>query len=239
MKRNAQKYARNAEFPTFDLPISSAFVSFASNCAFQCTSFLHRMPHIVFVHGIFNTGRVFALMVRDARKKQMIAHAPSFYRADGRAPLAEVAKQLQEVIETHVPEGEKCLLVGFSMGGIVARYYLQALGGRERVERFIAIGSPHKGTIMAYFLPRRFFPGCADMRPGSAFLQSLTATEHLLHDLPRQALFTPIDTMIVPATNARWKGVETHSVGLHFHPFMPYSRRVRRAMWRFLGLSAP
>ncbi|MBL7992120.1 MAG: alpha/beta fold hydrolase [Candidatus Kapabacteria bacterium] len=190
--------------------------------------------HIVFVHGIFNTGRVFALMVRDARKYGFIPHAPSLTRADGRASLSELAQQIHTVVESSVPAGERCLLVGFSMGGIVARHYLQALGGRDRVERFVAIGSPHSGSIMAFGMPSRYFPGCADMRPRSTFLRQLHETEHLLDGLPRLALYTPSDTMIVPPRSAQWSGVETHNVGLHFHPFMPYSRRVRNAVWEFL-----
>lgn len=196
---------------------------------------MQRTPrHIVFVHGIFNTGRVFALMVRDAKKHGLTPHAPSLIRADGRASLPELAEQLRRVIETDIPQGEQCFLVGFSMGGIVARYYLQMLGGIRRVERFVAVGSPHQGTIMAYTMPRRLFPGCADMRPRSTFLSRLQETESALGSLPRIALYTPTDTMIVPPRNAQWGGVPTYSAGLHFHPFMPYSRRVRRLMWEFL-----
>lgn len=203
------------------------------------TNMATRSRHIVFIHGIFNTGRVFALLVRDARKYGFIPHAPSLVRADGRAGLAELAEQVRDIVETNVPAGEKCLLVGFSMGGIVARYYLQALGGRDRVERFVAIGSPHEGTVMAYALPSRYFQGCADMRPESDFLRHLQATEHSLADLPRLALYTPSDTMIVPPRSAIWHGVETLNAGLHFHPFMPYSRRVRRLMWKFLTQELP
>jgi len=32
-------------------------------------------------------------------------------------------------------------LVGFSMGGIVSRYYVQRLGGIDRVQRFITLAS--------------------------------------------------------------------------------------------------
>ncbi len=175
------------------------------------------------------------MLVRDARKRGFIPHAPSLVRADGRASLAELAEQVRNVVEANVPAGEKCLLVGFSMGGLVARYYLQELSGKDRVERFVAIGSPHQGTIMAYALPGRYFQGCADMRPESEFLRHLHATEHCLADLPRLALYTPSDTMIVPSRSAAtWYGVEALNVGLHFHPFMPYSRLVRRLLWEFL-----
>jgi triacylglycerol lipase len=37
-------------------------------------------------------------------------------------------------------------LIGHSMGGVVARYYITLAGGDERVHRAITLGSPHAGT---------------------------------------------------------------------------------------------
>lgn len=173
-------------------------------------------------------------MARDARNYGLIPHTPSLRKADGRLPIAKLAEQLRRVIEKHVPAGEKCLLVGFSMGGIVARYYLQMLDGVNRVERFITIGSPHEGSIMAYFLPSFFFPGAKDLRPQSKVLCDLQNTSHQLNELPIMALYNPIDTMIVPPHSADWKGVPSFSSGWNFHPFMPFSPKVRSMMWEFL-----
>lgn len=190
--------------------------------------------HIVFVHGIFNTGRVFVLMAQDAHKYGFIPHTPSLRKADGRLPIAQLAEQLQTFIATHIPAEEECILVGFSMGGIIARYYLQMLGGVQRVKRFIAIGSPHKGSIMAYFLPTYFFPGVKDLRPNSEVLRALQDSEGQLASLPVRAFFNPIDTMIIPPSSADWKPFPSFSTGWHFHPFMPFSRRVRKLLWNFI-----
>lgn len=74
-------------------------------------------------------------MVRDAKKHGFIPHAPSLKRADGRATMQELALQLKEIIDHDIPFGDNIVIVGFSMGGIVARVYLQRLGGTERVKK--------------------------------------------------------------------------------------------------------
>ena len=56
------------------------------------------------------------------------------------------------------------------MGGLVSRYYVQRLGGIERVRRLITISTPHQGTLWAHMVGN---PGSRQMRPGSAFLSKL------------------------------------------------------------------
>ena len=41
-------------------------------------------------------------------------------------------------------------IIAHSMGCLVARYYVEQLGGRHRVERLLLIGGPHSGTPYAY-----------------------------------------------------------------------------------------
>ncbi|MDQ4077773.1 MAG: alpha/beta fold hydrolase, partial [Chloroflexota bacterium] len=46
---------------------------------------------------------------------------------------------------------DKVILVGHSMGGLVARAYVQSSQYRGDVERLITLGTPHRGTPEAYF----------------------------------------------------------------------------------------
>jgi triacylglycerol esterase/lipase EstA (alpha/beta hydrolase family) len=39
-------------------------------------------------------------------------------------------------------------IVAHSLGGVVARYYIERLGGKKRVGRLVTIASPHRGTIL-------------------------------------------------------------------------------------------
>lgn len=43
----------------------------------------------------------------------------------------------------------KVVLVCHSMGGLVARYYLEVLGGRDKARRLITLGTPYHGSVNA------------------------------------------------------------------------------------------
>lgn len=188
--------------------------------------------HILFIHGIFNTGRIFALMVKDAKQHGFVPHAPSLKRADGRATMRELAEQVQEYVREQIPSDAVLHLVGFSMGGVVARCYAQMFGGANRITSLLTIASPHTGSLWAYLHPLR---GARDLRPGSEILRALQESEAVLTRLPVAAFHTPLDTMIVPFTSAIWQRAANTRFWWQFHPFMAFSPRIRAALWEFVG----
>jgi len=140
---------------------------------------------------------------------------PSFTPNDGRLGIADLAEKLNAYILTHVSEGAPIALVGFSMGTLVSRYYLEMLGGYQRTRAFISISGPHGGTFMAYFYPGR---GAQDMRFGSALLRELNAKSECLTGLTIHSFWTPLDLMIVPARSSVWVLAQNHRVWSLLHP---------------------
>ena len=68
---------------------------------------------------------------------------------------------------------ERMHVVGHSLGGLIARYYVTRLGGDERVHTLVTLGTPHSGTYSAYALPSPAVPAAAagqraDARAGRA-----------------------------------------------------------------------
>jgi pimeloyl-ACP methyl ester carboxylesterase len=75
---------------------------------------------------------------------------------DWRLSIRRTAKHLESFIGREVTrtraDGARpsdIVLVCHSMGGLVARYYLEVLGGRERVSKLITIGTPFAGSVKA------------------------------------------------------------------------------------------
>ena len=103
------------------------------------------------------------------------------------------------------------------MGGIISRYYVQRLGGINRVQRFITISSPHNGTVVAYASLR---PGCVQMRPYSSFLKDLNRDVGMLKQLNFTSMWTPYDLMIVPANSSQMPIGTEVIVPSRLHPWM-------------------
>ncbi|NWG20928.1 MAG: lecithin--cholesterol acyltransferase [Chloroflexi bacterium] len=78
---------------------------------------------------------------------------PYDWRRDNRA----TARKLQQFIERQLPRWRESsgasdaqvILIGHSMGGLVARYYMEALGGWTHTIGLITIGTPHRGALNA------------------------------------------------------------------------------------------
>src|SRR5256885_13891387 len=82
------------------------------------------------------------------------------------------ALELRDFLQQRV-RGGRVDLVCHSLGGIVARTYLQLLGGARRVDRCITLGTPHRGTYNAYWVTSRVG---RELRPDSPFLARLDAS---------------------------------------------------------------
>lgn len=88
--------------------------------------------------------------------------------------------RLIDIVEREFPSDDPNLttevdVIGFSMGGLVARHAASARadggGKRLNIARLFTIGTPHRGAALAPLAP--FDRRAADMRARSAFLTSL------------------------------------------------------------------
>ncbi|MEO0968636.1 MAG: alpha/beta fold hydrolase [Cyanobacteria bacterium J06639_18] len=155
---------------------------------------------VLLVHGIWDTGKVFRKMSSCLKQQGRDVYDIDLVPNNGDAALEELAQQLANHIKTNFNSDRALDLVGFSMGGIVSRYYVQRLGGIKRVQKFITISSPHYGTRVAYLSQRR---GAKQMRPGSAFLKDLNQDMSILKQVDYTSIWTPLDMMIVPANSSK------------------------------------
>jgi triacylglycerol lipase len=182
-----------------------------------------RIGRVVLVHGIFETGSNFRTMRKRLQKKGFDCLIPQLKPSDGRGGLDQLAAGLRDDIDRHFGPAEPFSMVGFSMGGIVSRHYLQMLGGASRCRGLITISSPHRGTQAAWLYPSA---GAAQMRPGSTFLAELDAADSRLGDMPVASYRTPMDLVILPACNSVWDRAQNLEFPVWLHPLMLNDRQV-------------
>jgi len=179
---------------------------------------------IVLVHGIYNTSRRFRVMQAEFERKGYRCIAPSLAPNSGSKGLEHLAEQLKAAIDKAI-EGnkQKVCLVGFSMGGLVARYYLQELEGYRSTSLFFSIAAPHHGSLWAHCLP---ILGVRQMRPDSAFIRLLQQGSDRLRKVTCYSYWTPFDLVILPANSSVWEQADNIRVDVLAHPLMVRDARV-------------
>jgi len=106
-----------------------------------------------------------------------------------------LAKRVDEL--RHQLGVNKVHLVGHSMGGMIARNYIQLRGGEDKVDQLICLGSPHHGSKLATFA---IAPLGKLLIPNSDFLQRLNNAP-IPDKIQLTNIYTNKDNMVLPNSN--------------------------------------
>ena len=183
---------------------------------------------ILLVHGAIENHAIFTVMERTLRRRGFQAlSAYDYGLLTQHIPRAAV--RFGECIEklSTVTGYERIHVIGHSLGGLIARYYVQRLGGDSRVHTLVTLATPHQGTQLARAAP--MLPLVRQLTPSSAVIQELAEpapgcrTRFI-------AFHSDIDPVIVPSRNARLdhpdlnaRNVAVRGVG---HLSMPNNGRI-------------
>lgn len=179
--------------------------------------------NIVMVHGFWDTGRIYRRMVNHLSEEGHSCHAPDLKPGNGANGLAELAEQLDRYIDEHVGSEEPIAIVGFSMGAIIARQYIQNLGAAARTKFFFAISGPHGGTLSAHVWLGK---AARDMRFGSDFLNNLNHDLGAFDEIEVHSYRTPFDLLIIPSKSSHLDWAENHIIPTPFHHRMVVQERI-------------
>ncbi len=131
--------------------------------------------------------------------------------------VAPLARRIDEVLSE--TGADKLILVGHSMGGLVARAYLQS-HGEVRVASLVTLGTPHQGSELARI---GFGANARQMRPHSAWLLALGRPQPALAAL---AIYSPQDNFVMPPSLLELAGAENRTIDGLGHLAMLYSPRL-------------
>jgi pimeloyl-ACP methyl ester carboxylesterase len=158
------------------------------------------IPAIVLIPGIYCNAGAWWWM----RRRLEAAGLSGLFAATLEPPLAsidELASQLSLQIESlcATTGARRVVLVGHSMGGLIARTYIRNFGGAARVAKLITLASPHHGSALARWAVGL---GGQQLRPGHPWLAKLNANESEPSPVPIVSLFSWHDNLVVPQSSA-------------------------------------
>jgi pimeloyl-ACP methyl ester carboxylesterase len=191
---------------------------------------------ILLVHGMVGNRAIFSVLTRRLRAhgfERVVTLNYSPVTNDIRAAAAGLSAEVEELVAR--TGYERIHIVGHSLGGLIARYYVQRLGGDQRVHTLVTLGAPHHGTLAAHLIPVQLG---RQLRPGSDLFAEL--------DQPAPgcrtrfvAFASDIDQLVVPHDNARLRHPDlitdnelAHAVG---HMSLPISGGIVQRVCQVLG----
>ncbi|WP_189317279.1 esterase/lipase family protein [Streptomyces brasiliensis] len=156
---------------------------------------------VLLVHGLADRESVCAALRRGLGGLSAGPFITVSYHAfspDIRAAARALGEQV-ELASARSP-GRALVLIGYSLGGLIARYYVQRLEGDTYVPLVITLATPHGGTATALLTPPH--PLLRQLRPGSGLLTEL-AEPATGCGTRFVAFYSDLDELVIPAARGR------------------------------------
>lgn len=155
---------------------------------------------IILLHGVVDNHTIFTVLRRGLGKRGF-GKVISLNYSPLTDDIRRVARRLSLLVEAVCRETgyERVHVIGHSMGGFIARYYVQRLGGDVRVHTLVTLGTPHGGTVPARYIPHSV---ARQLRPESDMVRELS--EPAPNCRTRMiAVWSDLDQLLFPKRNAR------------------------------------
>ncbi|MFJ9321625.1 esterase/lipase family protein [Streptomyces globisporus] len=181
-------------------------------------------PPVVLLHGFIDNRSAFVVLRRTLTRHGRRPASLNY------SPLTRDVRTAAELLGRHVEEicartgHSRVDIVGHSLGGLIARYYVQRLGGDRRVRTLVTLGTPHGGTAVAP--GAGVHPIVRQMRGGSSVIEELRGpapgcrTRFVSFWSELDQVMVPVETACVDhpdldAVNVRVTGIGHLALPLH------------------------
>lgn len=186
----------------------------------QARPTIDRPYPVILIHGTISSKNVWQNLVLRLRDDDFVVFSPD-YGVHGTQDIPTSAQDIGAYIEQVLAAtgAEAVDIVGHSQGGLLARYWINELGGEDYVHHLITLGAPHQGTTLMGMLGgmfttdmsqrvaaatiRRVF-GAAGMQQviGSPLMETLAASPETRNHIRYTCYATRNDATVVPHENA-------------------------------------
>ena len=172
---------------------------------------------IILIHGLWNTSSIFSSITPKLDDIGIEYFAPTLEHSYGMTSIMDLTNKLNELVLEKYGIEKEIDILGFSMGGIIGRYWIAKFNGYKRTRKFITVGSPHKGTLASQLVPKYPFRGISEMKINSYLLRELSKLDYLLSGINCISFFTYWDLMVFPGWRANLNSGEKISLKIYKH----------------------
>lgn len=191
---------------------------------------------VILVPGWKDTGKTLKPLLDFLVKENFPAIICSPQPSDGSLTIPQMAVALKPTCVEVVEQTKRPLkLVGFSMGGLIARSYLQECGGAKHCSHLVTIATPHMGVLTALATQK---PGLRQMKPNDPWLQKLNASfadDMAKNQINVTSIWSPFDTTIIPPSSSFLGMVKNVRILSPVHALIMRDVRVHKAVGEALG----
>lgn len=120
------------------------------------TEFRHCRRPLLLLYGFLATRQTLEVLERRLRRDGYgvfslnLGGLAGAFNSRGIDDLAALVRTKVERLYARYPEMGPLTIVGHSMGGLIAEYYVKKLGGHLRTRAVVSLGTPHRGTPAAW-----------------------------------------------------------------------------------------
>lgn len=176
---------------------------------------------VVLLHGTISSKNAWQNLVISLRDRGWVVFAPD-YGVHGTQDVLTSAKDVGAYLEQVLAAtgAEKIDIVGHSQGGLIGRYWINEMGGADRVHHLVTLSSPHHGTTVRGLLAsvitasettakvaeavvsKMMGPAGLQQVVGSPLVETMTTAPETRAGIRYSCLATRNDTTVLPAETA-------------------------------------
>lgn len=194
-------------------------------------------PPVLLVHGLFHNASawvIFRWVLRRRGFRNTYAISYNCFNTNFSALLQRLDREVQRLADLF--PGQRIVMVGHSLGGLLAKAYVEDARNHDKISALVTLGTPHQGSKLAALGVNRL-------------VRSLIFKGELVEELQRRAepspapklsIYSPIDNLVLPnhslqAAGPGWSCLESSPVS---HIAMLHHRRLAVLVAEYLLVRA-
>jgi triacylglycerol lipase len=190
-----------------------------------------RRTPVLLVHGMFGDHRAMEPLAGYLRADGFThVDAPDLAPVDGTLGVRPLTEQLDRAARALVRRtgARRIDVVGYSLGAMLARYWIQRGDGQVHGRRFVSLAGPHRGVVGGMLSNAQI---ARELRPESELLQDLERDRDPWGPVQVASFFSPLDAVIVPTETAiLGRSRIVHAFGAPTHHHMATDEHLLRAV---------